>query len=246
MGEVGMVDLHCHILPGVDDGSDSFDTSCRMAARAADCGVRRIVATPHCNTRNALKNYRGPLLTDAFSALQRELDRWNIPIRILPGAEVLVRGDFETLLEQGRFPTLNNSRYLLMEYYFDESSRTMERSLRAVQNAGLVPVVAHPERYYAVQQSPHLAELWIKSGCLLQVNKDSVLGLLGEGAYNTAALLLRRGLVFALASDAHHFRYRSTDLSRLIDELEHRFPEADPDLLLRVNPTIILNDRPVP
>ncbi len=239
-----MIDLHCHILPGLDDGSDSLDTSCRMAALAADCGVRYIVATPHCNTRSDPKNYRSAALRDALTALQRELDRWQIPVRLLPGAEVLVRGDFEDLLARDMLPTLNGSRYLLVEFYFDESASFMERALRAVRQAGLVPVLAHPERYAAIQARPHLAELLRDAGCLLQLNKDSILGRLGEDCFDTASLLLHRGLAFALASDAHHYRRRSTDLTLLLEALDRRFPEADPEKLLRTNPLLIVNDRP--
>lgn len=240
-----MIDLHCHILPGLDDGSDSLDTSCRMAALAADCGVRYIVATPHCNTRSEKKNYRSPTLRDGLDALQRELDRWRIPVRLLPGAEVLVRGDFENLLARNMLPTLNGSRYLLVEYYFDASADLMDRSLRAVREAGLVPVVAHPERYHAVQTQPHLAELWAEAGCLLQLNKDSLLGLLGEDSFDTASLLLHRGLAFALASDAHHFRYRNPDLTPLLAALDRRFPEADPERLLWTNPRLIIHNEPI-
>ena len=238
-----MIDLHCHILPGLDDGAGSLDTSCRMAAMAADSGVRTIVATPHCNTRNERKNYRSAALSEAFRDLQEELDRWEIPVRILPGAEVLVRGDFVRLLEEGRFLTLNRSRYLLVEFYFDENPGAMNMALRQVEAAGLVPVIAHPERYYAVQENPSLAEAWADRGWVLQINKGSILGDLGEGSYDAAALLLRRGAVGVLASDAHHFRQRSPHMGPLVEALEYRFPEIDPRLLLEENPRRIINNR---
>lgn len=238
-----MVDLHCHILPGVDDGSDSPDTSCRMAAMAADCGVRYILATPHCNDPGMPDNYRSKGLLGAFRALQEELDRWNIPIRILSGSEVLARENLPELLEGGRLLTLNGSRYLLVEFYFDEAPQTMDRHLDSILSAGLRPVVAHPERYLCMQDMPELARRWADRGCLLQVNKDSILGSLGEGAYRTAALLLRSGLCTAIASDAHHYRHRNPDLSRLLRDLDRRFPELDPDLLLRKNPTKIARNQ---
>lgn len=240
-----MIDLHCHILPGLDDGAANIDVSLRMAAQAADSGVQVICATPHCNTRSEPKNYRSAALSGAVSDFQRELDRWRIPIRVLPGAEVLVRGDFERLLEQGRFPTLNHSRYMLVEYYFDESPSLISRSLRAVRQAGCVPVVAHPERYYAVQERPYLAELWREEGCLLQLNKGSILGELGEACFNTASLMLHRHLAFALATDAHNHTTRNTDIIPMLAALERRFPEADPEQLLMRNPMKLINDEPV-
>lgn len=238
-----MIDLHCHILPGLDDGAPSLAISLEMAAIAADAGVTEIFATPHCNTRNERKNYRSNALLDACGELQAALDAERIPIRILPGAEVLARGRFEAHLDAGDFMTLNGSRYLLIEFYFDEEPDYMEHCMRAVESAGLIPVVAHPERYFCVQRSPELAELWAGAGAVLQINKGSLLGELGEAAYITAAMLLRRGVVSVIASDAHHCRYRTPALHMLPPLLERRFPEVDADLLLRIHPLRIAMDQ---
>ena len=237
-----MIDLHCHILPGVDDGAADMDVSLAMAAMAADSGVEYIFATPHCNTRNAQQNFRTQALIDAYLELQEAIDEAGIPIRILSGSEVLARGHFEEHLAKGDFMTLNASRYLLVEFYFDESVDYMDYALGAVAEAGLVPVVAHPERYYAVQTSPRLAELWIRQGCLLQLNKGSILGDLGEEAYETAALLLRRGLAAVIASDGHNHRFRTPHMGSLLRELDRRFPEIDPEALLWTNPMKIAKD----
>lgn len=238
-----MLDLHCHILPGLDDGAESPAVSLEMAAAAANSGVRYIFATPHCNTRSQQKNFRSKALIAAYSELQQLLDENGIPITILSGAEVLARGRFEMHLEADDFMTLNGSRYLLVEFYFDEQAEYMERCLSAVEAAGLVPVIAHPERYYCVQRSPELAEVWAQRGRVLQLNKGSLLGELGEDAFVTAALLLRRGAAAVIASDAHHFRYRNPHMGPLLEVLALRFPEADPDLLLRRNPMKIARDQ---
>jgi protein-tyrosine phosphatase len=237
-----MIDLHCHILPGLDDGAPSLGVSLEMAAMAADSGVTHIFATPHCNTRNERKNYRSAALIGAYSALQRAIDAAGIPVTILSGAEVLARGDLEAHLAAEDFMTLNGSRYLLVEFYFEETAAYIENSLRLVEQAGLVPVVAHPERYYCVQRSPELAEIWRQKGRVLQLNKGSLLGDLGERAYDTAALLLRREAVAAIASDAHHVRYRNPHMGPLLQCLEQRFPNADPVLLLRETPLRIAKD----
>ena len=239
-----MIDLHCHILPGVDDGSDSPDASCRMAAAAASCGVRQIVATPHRGIDPKRESGGAERIRAAVRALQRELDRWEIPIVLLPGSELLLRTG-QPLPGPDSLLTLNGSRYLLVEFYFDEDPAVMERKLCEVEAAGLVPVVAHPERYFCVQSNPSLADLWAEKGRVLQVNKGSILGSLGEGAYLTAALLLRRELVSVIASDAHHWRRRTPDLQALLAALEKRFPAVDAGLLLRDNPGRILRDLPI-
>ena len=238
-----MLDLHCHILPGLDDGAQDLSVSLEMAALAASTGVTHIFATPHCNTHNEQKNFRSPALIDAYYALQRALDEAGIPLRILSGAEVLARGRFTQHLQAGDFMTLNGSRYLLVEFYFDESPDYMERCLAAAEAEGLIPVVAHPERYFAVQNAPDLAQRWAEAGRVLQLNKGSLLGQLGEGAYETAALLLRRGAVSVIATDAHHFRVRTPAMDALPELLARRFPEADPELLLRINPLKIARDQ---
>lgn len=237
-----MIDLHCHILPGLDDGAPSLGVSLEMAAMAADSGVTHIFATPHCNTRNERKNYRSAALIGAYSALQRAIDAAGIPVTILSGAEVLARGDLEAHLAAEDFMTLNGSRYLLVEFYFEETAAYIENSLRLVEQAGLVPVVAHPERYYCVQRSPELAEIWRQKGRVLQLNKGSLLGELGPESYDTAALLLRRGAVSVIASDAHHYLWRTPEMEELLECLARRFPEADPELLLRTNPIRIAKD----
>lgn len=238
-----MLDLHCHILPGLDDGAETLGVSLEMAAVAARSGVEYIFATPHCNTHDERKNLRSAELIAAYRGLQSALDENGIPIRILSGAEVLARGRFEAHLEAEAFMTLNASRYLLLEFYFDEDAAYMEHCFRAVENAGMVPVVAHPERYYCIQQAPELANLWVDRGRILQVNKGSILGELGEDAYTTSALLLRRGLVSVIASDAHHFYHRNPHMGALLEALDRRFPEVDAECLLRTVPMKIAKDQ---
>lgn len=113
-----MVDIHCHILPGVDDGAPSMEDSLEMARMAADSGVTDIIATPHCNLPgNGPKNYRSASLRAAFSRLQQALDAEGIPLRIHPGAEVFCTPELPRLLDQRQLQTLGGSRYLLVEFF---------------------------------------------------------------------------------------------------------------------------------
>lgn len=237
-----MLDLHCHILPGLDDGAPNEEVSLAMAAMAAASGVTHIFATPHCNTHNEQKNFRSASLIEAYHSLQRSIDTAGIPLKILAGSEVLARGSFFRHLAEGDFMTLNGSRYLLLEFYFNEAPDYMEECLAAVEAEGLVPVVAHPERYFCVQDRPDLAQVWAERGRVLQLNKDSLLGGLGERAYDTASLLLLRGAVSSIASDAHHVRFRTPHMGPLLQCLERRFPSVDPEPLLRVIPLRIAKD----
>lgn len=240
-----MVDLHCHILPGIDDGAEDLDAACEMAAIAAAVGIDTIVATPHCNTRNELKNYRSQSLTDRFRKVQAALDHYRIPIRILPGAEVLVRGDMAQLLRDNCFQTIAGSRYLLTEFYFDEPPEFMDHELARIASAGLIPVVAHPERYFAVNDDPEIVRRWHSRGYVIQINKGSLLGRLTEESYDCAYYFLTEHLADLVASDAHHYTSRTPDLGELCVRLEEQYSEDYIRLLTEQNPRRIIQDRPV-
>ena len=245
LGVYAVLDLHCHILPNLDDGAQTMDESLEMAALAASSGVHYIFATPRCNTRDPRKNYRSAPLIAAYETLQQALDDRQIPITILSGAEVLARGDFEAHLEAEDFMTLNGSRYLLTEFYFDEAPAYMEHCLQAVEAARLVPVIAHPERYFCIQRNPGLATDWAERGRILQINKGSLLGTLGQSACLTAALLLRRAVNPVIASDAHRVNLRSPHMGPLLELLDRSFPEIDPRLVLHTLPLKIAKDETV-
>lgn len=242
-----MIDLHCHILPGVDDGSPDAETSLSMARHAAESGVTAIAVTPHCNLPGFRRNYRGPDYRRRLNDLRELLTQENIPLRLYSGAEVFADpSNIRTLIEQHELITLGGSRYLLVEFDFGLPGSVLLRTLEAIAQRGLVPVVAHPERYDAVQRDPGLAAWCFSRGMLLQLNKGSLLGLLGSRAEDTALHLLSHGLAHLIASDAHDDRFRTTGFRSLLPVLK---PICHPDyiaLLLHGNPRRILRDEPIP
>ena len=178
-----MVDIHCHILPGVDDGSPSMEDSLEMARMAADSGVTDIIATPHCNLPgDGPKNYRSAALRTGFSRLRQALEQEGIPLGIHPGAEVFCTPELPELLDRRQLQTLGGGRYLLVEFYFDESAEFMEQCFHQIRTRGLTPVAAHPERYDAVQRDPYIIRRWFEGGVVIQLNKGSILGRLGRRA----------------------------------------------------------------
>lgn len=241
-----MIDLHCHILPGVDDGAADPETSCDMAQMAADSGVQFIVATPHCNLPGGPHNYCSERLLEKFDALDHLFQYYRIPVRVLPGAEVLVRDNFFRLLQEKKFITINHSRYLLVEFVFNAAAAYMTQALEQIHSVGLVPVVAHPERYDAIQRDPMLAARWFHSGYILQVNKGSLLGRLGRSAYGASVWLLNRGLVHVVASDAHSVQVRTPNMNLLTDFLQEHCPASYVRILLEENPSRIIHNLPIP
>lgn len=241
-----MVDIHCHILPGVDDGADSMEEALEMARMAAASGVDTIVATPHCNLPGSPRmNYVSDELKNRFKALREAVKAAGIPVAILPGAEVLCTPDVPEKLRDKRLLSLAGSRYLLMEFFFDESLEYMDTMLAAVKREGFTPVIAHPERYEAVQAAPAVIERWFWDGHIIQLNKGSVLGSLGQRARRCAGSILAHGLAHTIASDAHGTEVRTTHMTELRDFLDEVCPEEYVSILLEENPRRIIENLPI-
>lgn len=238
-----MTDLHCHILPGVDDGAAGMDESLAMAALARESGVEAMAVTPHCNVPGAYENYAGPELSEHLEALRAAVGADGPAL--YAGMEVFATADVPDLLDRGRLLTLGGSRYLLVEFAFDESPAFAEDILAAIAARGTVPVVAHPERYDFIQGAEERLLDWAGRGWVLQINKGSLAGRFGRRARHTARWCLDRGCVHLMASDAHS-PYRRTP--RLEEAWELTAAAVGPDIadfLLEENPRRILADRPV-
>ena len=196
-----MIDLHSHILPGIDDGVRSLADARLVAREAAETGVRAIAATPHVRDDYPTSADR---MEEAVEALRRDFAAEEIPIDVLHGGELALEqlavlgGD-----ELRRFTLAQNGRYLLVEFPYRGWPLGLEPALAALERAGLTAVVAHPERNRAVQERPSAVEVLVEAGALVQVTAGSIAGLLGGAARAAAEKLLKLGLVHLLASDAH-------------------------------------------
>lgn len=234
-----MIDLHCHILPELDDGSRSLEESLAMARMAVDSGVKAMAATPHCAEGNARE------VMETWSLLRQALEEAQIPLKLLPGMEIFGTPETPRLLREGKLITLNGSRYPLIEFSFRSDAEQETGILRSVCKMGFRPVVAHPERYDFVRENPEIVNRWHRMGCLLQVNRGSLLGRFGGSVRMMAEELTARGFVAAVASDAHSPRVRTpwmADVRELLaQEISPRYARA----LLRDNPGRILKDEPI-
>lgn len=240
-----MVDLHCHILPGVDDGARDMEQALAMARIAVAGGTEAIVTTPHCGLPGQKGNFWGQNMRSQFLALRQAIDAAGIPLELFPGMEFFGGEDLGELYEMGKLLPLSGSRYLLVEFYFDENADYMERVLEQAVFAGLTPVIAHPERYSAVQRNPQWVENWFRKGYIIQSNKGSILGDLEPRAEETVWDLLEHGLVHVVGSDAHSHRHRTPDLSRVRWQLTEAFGREYAALLLEENPRRIVTNRRV-
>lgn len=238
-----MIDIHAHIIPGIDDGADSMATAVAMARDAWDSGVRAVVATPHCAKPGEKNNFYSQELLDRLVRLQKMLWQQNIDLKLYPGMEIFVTKEFPSQLESGKLLSLAGSRYLLVEFYFDESPAFIEEALGLIWNYGLIPVVAHPERYYCVEWDPQLAVRWADAGCVLQLNRGSIQGKLGQPAQKCAWELLQQGKAQVVASDAHGSVSRRAELKSVLTELGEKLSWAYASKLLVENPRNILRNQ---
>ena len=239
-----MVDIHCHILPEVDDGAWDMEAAVAMAKIARDSGVKKIITTPHFKGEPAALESVG-LFRHQLRLLQSRLKRESVEVELLPGAEVLCVPQTMELAQTGRLPTLGTGRYVLTEFYFDASAGFMDETLHGLRQMGYLPVVAHPERYGVVQRDPELAARWFHRGIVLQVNKGSVLGAFGRRAEDAAVRMLCRGNAHIIASDAHSPEVRTTDLQPVRHWCMDHLGQAYTKILLEDNPGRIAAGKPM-
>lgn len=238
-----ITDIHAHILPDVDDGSTCMEETLAMAAAAVNSGVSTLICTPHSPPPQQAAAYAAHI-DRQVRVLQRVLRQENLPLRVLPGMEILAGDATLSLLESGHLLTLNGSRYVLLEFEFFESPDYMTYHLHRLLERRFVPVVAHPERYAAVQENPLLAAEWRAAGCPIQLNKGSLPGRFGPQVQRAAIQLLNAGVVDAVASDAHGVDRRTTDFSAVTRWLADHSPTAAARLLCKT-PQALVHDRPL-
>ena len=235
-----MIDLHCHILPGLDDGAQSLEESLEMAVLAAGQGIRRIVATPHCITGSARE------VTQNVAMLRQLLEEVRVPLQVYPGMEIFGTYDTARLLRQQKLLTLNGSRYPLIEFDFDTDGEEETEVLQQVIAAGYIPVVAHPERYSYVWRMPRIVNRWKQMGCLFQINRGSLLGRYGLAAQEMSLELVHRGFATVVATDAHSPAVRTPRTRDVYQLLSQEISPIAADVLMKHNPERILLDKTLP
>jgi len=200
-------DIHCHILPGIDDGAKDLEQSLAMARIAVADGIRTIIATPH--HFNGV--YRNPAaaVRDATDRLQQTLDAEGIELELLPGSEHHLVPELVGALAAGTALTLGDfGRAVLVELPVHTVPLGSEELLEQILAQGLVPIIAHPERNSELARHPERLADWVAMGCLAQVTGQSCTGQFGPLVQAVARQMLTRGLIHFLASDAHRDRRR--------------------------------------
>jgi protein-tyrosine phosphatase len=235
-----MIDTHLHILPGVDDGPETMQESIALARVLVQEGIHSAIATPHYNDEFPRRS--ASEIRERVNDVQQELDRYNIPLRLFAGHEALINPGLVEDIHTGRLATLNNSRYLLLELWNGSWLPETEQVIFNLRAFDIVPVIAHPERYRAIQQDPNKLAALLEQGALAQVMAGSLVGIQGKMARRTAETLLKKRLIHCIASDAHGLQKRPPSVSGGLQCAEKLLGRAHVYRMIETCPAAILNN----
>jgi protein-tyrosine phosphatase len=236
-----VIDIHCHILPQVDDGSKSWEMSLEMCRMAAGDGIEHIVATPHANDRYIYDRKSLGLRLDEL--------RSKNPLgpRLSLGCDFHLSYDNlqDALLHPDKY-IIENTNYLLVELSNFSIPININDGFAQLGRKGLTPILTHPERNPILQKNPERVLQWIELGCVVQVTAAVVTGSWGELAWRTAEWLLKRNAVHIVATDAHDTKHRVPILSSARDMIADYYGSEVAQALVNDNPSAIINNLPLP
>jgi protein-tyrosine phosphatase len=236
-----MIDIHCHIRPGLDNGPETLEVSCAMAEMAIADGVTHIIGTPHANPTYA---FVPELIAEKRKELQAKFEG---RLAFATGCDFHL--SFENLQDirtnQARY-TLNQKNYLLVEFADYSIPPSMDQSLHKLQLVGLHPVITHPERNPLIRSHPQRLLEWLRQGCYAQITAGSLHGRFGKLAQDAAEAWLDQGAVHFLASDAHNTTTRPLKLKETFKLVAKRNGEKVARALLVENPLAVLEGRALP
>ncbi len=237
-----MYDLHCHLLPGIDDGAPDYDTSLAMARAHVDQGVQCVACTPHILP--GLYHNSGPQIKAAVAELQQRLDAASIPLKLVAGADNHIIPDFVTGLREGRLLPIGDSCYVLVEPPHHIAPARLEDLFFSILLAGYVPVLTHPERLSWIENKYDVMTTLAAKGVWMQLTSGSLIGRFGRRPRYWAQRMLEEGIVQILATDAHDTVRRPPDLAKGWREAERLVGAEEALNLVVTRPLGILSNTP--
>ena len=239
-----MIDLHHHLLPGLDDGSKTMENSVAMAKLAVADGITHVVCTPHASGKYI---YDPALNTEKLEELRSLLAAESVPLTLGLGCDFHLSYDnIQDAQEHPTRYTINNLSYLLVEIPDYGLPRGLTEIFYELQLAGMTPILTHPERNPTLQSDMSRLEEWLRGGVLVQVTGDSVRGSMGKSAEKMAHHLLANRWVHFLASDAHNVTSRPPRLSEAHKIVSKKYGAEYADRLCTTNPRAVFEGEPMP
>lgn len=217
-----MVDLHCHLLPGVDDGSKNMETSLRLAKEATENGVTHALLTPHHMNGHYVNHKKDVIhLTQEF---QEEINKHNIPLTVFPGQEVRINGQLlEALGNDDILFADEGGKYLMLEFPDNDVPYYTSQIIFELQQRGITPIIVHPERNTKIMLEPDLLYELLEKGCLSQITASSYVGTFGRKVEKFSKALIEAGQGYVFASDAHDLPGRKYEMRQAFKKLSRKF-----------------------
>lgn len=235
-----MIDLHTHLIPNVDDGADSIEETIRLAKAAVDEGIKHVVLTPHHN-RYWVENEKNKVLK-LKEEVEQAINDANIPLTVSASQEIRMNDEFsEELFADNYLPLDKEGKYYLVEFSWREFPPFAKQYLQEMIDAGIVPVIAHPERQRPFLDDPRILRDLIEMGCISQVTATSIVGGYTEEIRQAAHDMMEENLIHVIASDAHNVVSRPFNMVDALDIIEEEYGVAYKDYLVTNAKNIFLS-----
>ena len=220
-----MIDIHSHLLPGIDDGSENLNASLQMARDAVADGVTHALMTPH-HMNGRYVNHASDVIK-LTADFQTELNNANIPLTVFPSQEVRINGGLLSALDDGDILTTDEQgTYILIEFPSDDVPAFTMDMLFQIQQRGLVPIIVHPERNTRLMKEPQLLNDMVSRGAYAQVTASSYVGTFGKAVTAFSEDIIANGLAHLFASDAHHIPGRKYNMRAAFDKLTKQYGQS--------------------
>ena len=239
-----LIDLHCHILPGIDDGARDMSISLEMARMAVADGISVTACTSHITP--GIFDNDAFIIDEAVSRVQHALDENNIKLELVTGADIRVTPDLAERLSEGTYPSIGNSSYFLFEpSHHVLPPRMVNLAIRLI-DIGYIPVLTHPERLTWIEHHYDVVEKMDEAGCVIQITAGAITGNFGKQPRYWSERMLDEGRVDIIASDAHNLRSRPPVLSRAREAVAERLGERAAMAMVYDHPLMILKNQRLP
>lgn len=235
-----MIDMHSHILPGVDDGAQNIEDTKNLIREAKEAGYQGIIVTPHYAKHAYEKNVSE--IDEVFKNVCNEIK----DIKLYRGNEIYLSYQISDLIKERKVTTINNSRYVLFEIPLQDGKNVdMKKIIFDLVENGYTPILAHPERYDFVQKNPDIVREWIDLGVLIQSNMASIIGLYGKEAKKTITYFLENRMIHFLGSDTHRVNTIYKEVPRILEELKKYISNETIEELTYTNIVSVLENKSV-
>jgi protein-tyrosine phosphatase len=237
-----MIDIHTHILPGLDDGAQEMSDSLDLAREASKNGISTIVATPHIGWPTMIPPGR---IVEMVGILRENLAAQALPLEILPGGELQLEPGMALEFRAGRATPIGNGPYVLIELPMWNYPNYAEQTIFDLQHAGNHPEIAHPERCAAFEKDVALLVKLVQRGVLTQLTASSLLGGFGPSIKTLSEMMLMNNLTHVIASDCHGINQRPPILQRAVERAAQLIGNSAAEAMVTTIPEAIIKGKPI-